>query len=116
MFEKRTRRVALIGPIGDRRVAVHTGGFPLARDRMLPDADVVLLVGDDREGVMLFRYSAHGEMCGDTPHASLQEAEHQARLEYGPALFEWLDVPADVKDAHAFAISYAADRLNQRDG
>jgi hypothetical protein len=116
MFGKRIRRMALIGPIGDRRVSVHTGGFPLAPERMLPDADVILLVGNDKEGVMLFRYSAHGELCGDTPHATLAEAEHQVVLEYGSALLEWVDVPEDVKDAHALAIQYAADSLNQRDG
>jgi hypothetical protein len=115
MFEKRIRRVALIGPIGDRRVAVHTGGFPLAPDRMLPDADVVVLVGSDKDGVMLFRYSAHGELCGDTPHSSIAEALHQVAIEYGDALFPWIEVPPDVTDAHAFAIQYAADQLNQRD-
>jgi len=113
MFEKRTRRLALVGPI-NRRVTVHTGGFPLAPDRMLPDADVVVLVGNAKEGAMLFRYSAHGELCGDTPHASIAEAEHQAGLEYGEALFPWIDVPDDVTDVHAFAINYAADQLNQR--
>ena len=112
MFDKRIRRVALVGPIG-RRLAVHTGGFPLAPDRMLPDADVVVLVGSDKEA-MLFRYSAHGELCGDTPHGTVEEAMHQAELEYGEALFPWMDVPSDVKDAHHFAIQYAADRLNQR--
>jgi hypothetical protein len=116
MFAKRIRRMALIGPVGDRRVSVHTGGFPLAPDRMLPDADVVVLVGDGKEGTMLFRYSAHGELCGDTPHSSVAEAERQAATEYGDALFPWIDVPADVNDAHAFAIQYAADQLNQREG
>lgn len=114
-FSRRTRRVALIGPIGDRRMIVHTGGFPLAPDRMLPDADVVLLVGNEKEGAMLFRYTAHGELCGDTPHATVAEAEHQATIEYGDALLGWIDVPQDVKDAHAFAIQHAAERLNQRD-
>jgi hypothetical protein len=114
MSVKRIRRVALVGPIGDRRVAVHTGGYPLAPDRMLPDADVVVLIGSESEGAMLFRYSAHGELCGDTPHTSIAEAEHQLSIEYGDALFPWVDVPADVADAHAFAIQYAADQLNQR--
>ena len=114
MFEKRVRRVALVGPIGSRRMSVHTGGWPLAPDRMLPDADVVVLVGDPREGAMLFRYSAHGELCGDTPHATIEEAEHQASLEYGEALFPWIDVPAEVKDVHAFAVQYAAEQLNER--
>ena len=114
MFEKRIRRVALLGPLGDRRVSVHTGGHPLAPDRMLPDADVVLLVGDAEEA-MLFRYTAHGELCGDTIHASTEQAEREASREYGDALFPWMDVPAEAADAHAFAIHYAADRLNERD-
>ncbi|HEU4994000.1 MAG TPA: hypothetical protein VFT29_04245 [Gemmatimonadaceae bacterium] len=113
MFESRIRRVALVGPIGSRRVAVHTGGFPLAPDRMLPDADVVVLVAE-KEGAMLFRYTAHGELCGDTMHSSAAEAEHQAKLEYGDALFPWIDAPEEVKDVHAFAIQYAADQLNPR--
>ena len=106
--------MALVGPLGDRRVSVHSGGYPLAPDRMLPDADVVVLVGDTKAGAMLFRYSAHGELCGDTPHSSVTEADHQARIEYGAALFPWIDVPEDVNDVHAFAIQYASDQLNQR--
>ena len=106
--------MALVGPMGDRRVSVHTGGYPLAPDRMLPDADVVVLVATAKEGTMLFRYSAHGELCGDTPHSSVTEAEHQAAIEYGDALFPWIDVPEDITDAHAFAIQYASDQLNQR--
>ncbi len=115
MFEKRIRRLALIGPIGDRRVSVHTDHYPLAADRMLPDPDVIVVVGDPKEGAMLFRYTAHGELCGDTPHSTVAEAERQAVIEYGEALFPWLDVPADIADVHAFAIQYAADELNERD-
>jgi hypothetical protein len=82
---------------------------------MLPDPDVIVLVGDTKEGAMLFRYSAHGELCGDTPHSSIAEAEHQAAIEYGDALLPWIDVPADITDAHGFAIQYASDQLNQRE-
>jgi hypothetical protein len=114
MFEKRVRRMALVGPM-DRRISVHTAGYPLEPDRMLPDADVVVVIGSTKEA-MLFRYSAHGELCGDTPHNSVKEAEEQAASEYGEALFPWIDVPGDVADAHAFAIKYAADQLNQREG
>jgi hypothetical protein len=114
MLGTRIRRMALVGPLGDRRVSVHSGGYPLAPDRMLPDADVVVLVGDTKGGAMLLRYSAHGELCGDTPHSSVTEADHQARIEYGAALFPWIDVPPDVNDVHAFAIQYASDQLNQR--
>jgi hypothetical protein len=116
MFGKRTRRMALIGPMGGRRVSVHTGGYPLAPDRMLPEPDVVVLVSDPTHGAMLFRYTAHGELCGDTPHSSVAEAEQQAAIEYADALLPWIDVPPDVTDAHAFAIQYASDQLNQREG
>jgi hypothetical protein len=88
--------------------------------KMLPLADVVLLVADEGSGpgagAMLFRYTAHGEFGGDTFHPSLGAAHEQAREEYGAALGEWVDVPDDVADAHAFAVAYAHDRLNGRGG
>ena len=106
--------MALIGPLGDRRISVHTSGYPLEADRLLPDPDVVVLVSDT-DGAMLFRYSAHGELCGDTPHSSVDEAERQALLEYGDALLPWIDVPSDIRDVHAFAVQYALDELNERE-
>lgn len=114
-LNKRTRRVALIGPLGDRRLAVHTAGYPMDPERMLPPADVILLIGDAKDGAMLFRYTSHGELCGDTPHVSITEAVQEAGLEYGEALLDWIDVPPDVEDAHAFAVQYASDQLNQRE-
>jgi hypothetical protein len=108
------RRAALVGPT-ELRVAVHTAGYPLDPDRMLPVADVVLVVSQPKGDTMLFRYTAYGEMCGDTPHDSLADAEEQARQEYGHALLEWIDVPTEVKDAHDFAIRYAHERLKSRD-
>lgn len=115
MFSKRIRRLALVGPL-ERRVTVHTAGYPLPSDRMLPPADVVLAVSDTGGTAMLFRYSAHGEFCGDTPHSSVEEAQRQAEAEYGEALLlPWQDVPPEIGDAHAFAIQFAADQLNERD-
>lgn len=111
---KKQRRFALVGPLGDRRLVVHTAGFPIDPDRLPPSPDVILLVGDGK-GAMLFRYTAYGEFCGDTPHQSVDDAIRDAAHEYGDALMPWTDVPADVSDAHAFAIQYAADQLNQRD-
>ncbi|HJQ19224.1 MAG TPA: hypothetical protein VJ867_02675 [Gemmatimonadaceae bacterium] len=114
MFAKRARRLALVGPLGDQRISVHTAGYPLEADRLLPDPDVLVVV-EDKDGAMLFRYTAHGEMCGDTPHESLEQAERQAVMEYGSALMQWQDVPDDVKDVHAYAIEYASRELNSRD-
>ena len=108
------RRIALVGmPDGERRV-VHTAGFPIDPDRMLPSPDVLLII-DGRQGCMLFRYTAYGELCGDTPHDNAEQAEYQAIVEYGEALAPWLEVPDEITDAHAFAIKYAAEQLNERE-
>jgi hypothetical protein len=110
-----TRRVALVGPLRAERVALHTGGFPLNLKDMLPVADVVLMIDNGNNNCMLFRYTAHGELAGDTPHDSAAEAVAQAELEYGEALLDWIDVPPDAVDAHVFAVNYAAERLNERE-
>lgn len=106
--------MALVGALGERRISVHTQGYPMDADSMLPDPDVVVLVEDGKDGAMLFRYTSHGELCGDTPHSSLAEAERQALMEYGPALARWIDIPDQVRDAHAYAVEYAARKLGQQ--
>jgi len=113
-----TRYVALVGAIaGERRVA-QTEGFPLDPAKMLPLPDVVLVVADGRDGggggAMLFRYTAHGELAGDTWHDSVADARAQAAYEYGDALVPWIEVPEEIGDAHAFAVRYAFEQLNSR--
>lgn len=107
------RRLALVGPLDERR-AVHTSGYPLDPEQMLPAPDVVLLIDDGSRGVMLFRYTAYGEFSGDTLHANVAEALEQATFEYRDALLPWMDVPEDITDAHLFAIKYAAEELKER--
>ena len=110
----RTRALALVGAMEGQRRAAHTAGFPLDPAKMLPAADVVLVVADHEPGAMLFRYTVHGEFGGDTWHPSVAEAREQAVYEYGEALGEWMDVPDEFADPHEFAVKYAADRLNSR--
>ncbi|HVE78213.1 MAG TPA: hypothetical protein VNA89_05110 [Gemmatimonadaceae bacterium] len=112
----RTRSIALVGAMAAERLTTQTGGYPLDPAKMLPLADVVLVVADDDGGAMLFRYTAHGELGGDTWHATVAEAQEQAAQEYGDALIPWVDVPSDITDAHAFAVQYAYERLNSRGG
>jgi hypothetical protein len=109
-----TRFVALIDPIAGERQATHTAGYPLDPAKMLPPADVVLVVAGSEAGVMLFRYTAGGEFGGDTWHATAAEAWNQATEEYGDALGAWVAVPAEVADAHAYAVQYAAERPKAR--
>ena len=71
----RTRLLALIGVLPGERRATHTGKFPLIPEKMLPLADVVVLVADDDPGAMLFRYTAHGEFGGDTLHPTVEDAQ-----------------------------------------
>ena len=86
---KRIRSLALIGPLAGRRRVIHTAGFPIDPAKMLPPPDVILLIAGPDPTAMLFRYTAHGEFGGDTLHAS-------------------------AEDAHAYAVQYAAERLNSR--
>ncbi|MDQ3997657.1 MAG: hypothetical protein M3303_11665 [Gemmatimonadota bacterium] len=109
-----SRWVALIGAlIGERRVT-QTDAFPLDPEKMLPVADVVLMVADGDRGAMLFRYTAHEEFGGDTWHPTVAAALDQAADEYGDAILAWMQVPADVADAHDFAVQYAYERLDKR--
>ena len=114
--QKLTRTMALIGPLAAERRTAHTTGYPLDPSKMLPVADVVLLVVGKEEGAMLFRYTAHGDFGGDTFHQNAEEALEQAAFEYGDALGEWLTVPDEITDPHAFAVQYAHERLDSRGG
>ena len=109
-----TRLLALVGALTGERRAIHTGNYPLIPEKMLPLADVVILVADDDPGAMLFRYTAHGEFGGDTWHLTVEEAQESAIYEYGEALQPWEEVAADVVDVHDFAVRYAAERLKDR--
>jgi len=109
---RKTRLMALVGPLTGERQVVQTAVHPLRPDQMLPLADVVLLVSDDGESAMVFRYTAHGEFGGDTYHVSIADAKEAVEAEYPDALSGWEEVPDDVEDAHALAIRYAYDRLN----
>ena len=106
--------MALVGAPTGERLVTHTGGFPLDPKRMLPMADVLVLVADSDPGVMLFRYTAHGELGGDTWHATAVEAYAQAAHEYLDALGPWIEIPSEVTDPHTYAVQYAAERLNDR--
>lgn len=111
----RTRCLALLGPLTGERRITQTQGFPIDESKLLPIPDVILLIAGPEPGAMLFRYTAHGEFGGDTWHPSLESAREQVDYEYEDSVGEWIHVPPDVEDPHAWAVQYAADRLNGRD-
>ncbi|HEX6052420.1 MAG TPA: hypothetical protein VFZ21_24315 [Gemmatimonadaceae bacterium] len=114
MQPNRTRSLALVGPLDAHRRVTQTAGFPIDPSKILPAPDVILLIADADKSAMLFRYTTHGEFAGDTWHPSVDAAREHAIYDYSDALGEWIDVPGEVEDAHAFAIQYAAERLNSR--
>lgn len=110
----RTRLLALIGVDEGQGRAAPAGAEPLDAAKTLPAADVVLLVADGEPDAMLFRYTAFGEIGGDSWHLTVADAKEQAAEEYGDALLPWEEVPDEVADAHAYAIGCASERLNDR--
>lgn len=110
----RTRSLALVGPLEGHRRVTQTAGFPIDPSKIPPAPDVILLIADGDASAMLFRYTAHGEFAGDTWHPSVDDAREHAIYDYSDALGEWVDVPDEVQDAHAYAVQYAAERLNRR--
>jgi hypothetical protein len=73
----------------------------------LPWPHVVILEQDPEGGVSLERYSRDGEFAGDTWHMSVEDAKHQAEIEYGDGLGKWTEVPEEVDDVLEFALSEA---------
>lgn len=110
----RTRLLALISANEGQGYAAPAGVDALDVTKRLPGADVLLLVAGGDPDAMVFRYTAFGELAGDSWHPSVSEAKEQAGEEYGAALLPWEPVPDEVTDAHAYAINFASDRLNDR--
>ena len=106
----RVRLVALVGPISGERQMVHTMGYPIDPAKLLPLPDVLLLESNEGSGVMLHRYTAQGELAGDTWHETIADAKRQAIFEYRDAVGRWFEVPDDITDAHAYAVQCAASQ------
>jgi hypothetical protein len=79
-----------------------SGGCETRRE--MPPASV-LLIEQSEEGVFLLRYAATGHFAGDTWHPTVEQAKEQAVFEYGDAVAEWRQVPADINDVMAFMAS-----------
>ncbi len=73
----------------------------------LPVANVLVVEANStaHEGVKLYRYTTGGTFCGDTWHASVEDAQHQAVYEFGAAVEEWHEIPASAADATAYALT-----------
>lgn len=66
--------------------------------RELPHARI-LIIEEQEEGIFLYRFTAEGRFGGDTWHTTIEDAQHQARSEYGEALGEWQTIPPEADDS-----------------
>jgi hypothetical protein len=78
-----------------------TGGKDL-REQL--EAPALVAIEEKPDGVFLFRFTADGQVVGDTWHMTLEEAQQQAQFEFGDLLSDWRSVPADVEDLVAFGL------------
>jgi hypothetical protein len=67
-------------------------------------ARVLILTQRPKGGVMFDRYTQNGGVAGDTWHENFDDAMEQAQFEYGDAVGEWREVPAEVEDPVAYAL------------
>lgn len=61
----------------------------------MPPAEVLVIEGSPGS-FMLLRYTVEGKFSGDTWHASLEDAFHQANYEFGLDQSEWQSLPDEV--------------------
>jgi len=99
-----THFFARIGPLTGTPTTRHTMRRGTGPEELLPQPDVLVLELTSDAGAMLFRYTASGDFGGDTWHAQREDAEQQARFEYGERLGDWRPVPADQSDAADYAV------------
>jgi hypothetical protein len=78
-----------------------TGGKDLREPMQSP---VLIAIEEKPDGVFLFRFTADGQVVGDTWHVTVEEAQQQARFEFPDLLSDWKSVPADVEDVVAFGL------------
>lgn len=77
-------------------------GRPDLREQMQVPA--LVAIEEKPDGVFLFRFTEMGAVVGDTWHMNVEEAQHQARYEFGELLSEWKPVPPEVEDVAAFGL------------
>lgn len=105
----RTRLFAVLGGINFPVRTKHYLGLPPELSegedkRELLPVPRFLFIEASVDSVFLYRYAADGSFSGDTWHANVDDAKHQAEYEYGEAVGNWREVPRHVEDAVEFAL------------
>jgi hypothetical protein len=77
-------------------------GEPDTRARLPIPLIIAVLTKPD--GIFLERFDETGGDAGDSWHQSIEEAEEQAREEYGESVGVWTPVPESEEDVFAFGL------------
>jgi hypothetical protein len=72
----------------------------------------VLILVEESDGPMLYRYTAEGDYAGDTWHESLTDARDQAAFEYTSSLGTWQEIPDTVQSGAE--VEYALTTVEAR--
>ncbi len=97
------RLVALIAIHDDHPPSRHFAGAPAelglgdGSQQRMPWPRVAL-IAEREDGVYLERLLPDGSVVGDTVHDSVNEAQEQAKWEYGQLLGHWQEVPPEVSE------------------
>jgi hypothetical protein len=84
--------------IGAGAAGVHRSSRAPARAAVLP------LLEAPGDGFSITT-AADGAYAGDTRHQTLDDAKHQAEVEFGPHYSEWVAVPPDIEGVVAYALA-----------
>jgi hypothetical protein len=110
-FTVAKRLFAILGDLKQVPRVRHFVGLPpeLAGGREgrvgLSLPSVLVLKEDSEAGVMFDRYTRNGSTAGDTWHENFAHAMEQAEFEYGDAVGEWREVPAEIEDPVSYALN-----------
>lgn len=74
--------------------------------RELLETPALIAIEEKTDGVFLLRFTADGQVVGDTWHMTVEEAKEQARFEFGALVSDWTSVPAHVEDLLSFGLNH----------
>jgi hypothetical protein len=103
----KSRWCALVAEAKETSRVIHFVGLPPELrggrdDRVrLPWPQVLVLEHVPGQGMFLYRYAEDGQFCGDTWHANIEDAKHQAECEYGEQRGGWKQIQEGAEDPMA---------------
>jgi hypothetical protein len=79
-------------------------GVPGQETGKLMETPDILLIEESKDGTFLYRYTASGKNVGDTWHASVEDAKHQADFEFAGLITPWVNVPPEITNVVEYAL------------